>query len=87
VDKAPILGTHGTQRNTREQMECGVGSGPVGSPEGQRWSHAQKIQTMISGRDNQSVRSTKMKIADQNWPNLRYKTYSKPCLNILSSFA
>jgi hypothetical protein len=35
---------------------------------------------MISERDNQSVRSTKMEMANQKWSNLRYKTYPKPCL-------
>jgi hypothetical protein len=39
---------------------------------------------MISGRDKQSVRSTKMETANQKWPNLRYKTYSKSCLNTVS---
>jgi hypothetical protein len=35
-----------------------------------------KIQPMVSGRDNKSVRSTKGEIANQKWPNPRYKTFA-----------
>jgi hypothetical protein len=48
---------------------------------------AWEIQNMISIRGNQPVRSTKMETANQKWPNLRYKTYSKPCLVKLCPFA
>jgi hypothetical protein len=42
-----------------------------------RRSHAWETQTMSPGRDNQSVRSTKMETANQKWPNLKYKGYCK----------
>jgi hypothetical protein len=28
-----------------------------------------------------------MEVASQKWPNLRYKSYSKPCLSALCFFA
>jgi hypothetical protein len=53
----------------------------------QRCSHAQEIQTMIPGKDNQSVRSMRMETVSQKWSNLMYKAYYKSCPSMLCSFA
>jgi hypothetical protein len=62
-------------------MECRGMDQPVGGP---RWNTEVKaklpmheIETMILGRDNQSVRSTKR---ERVIFNPRYKTYSQPCV-------
>jgi hypothetical protein len=84
MEEAPLLRKHGRPRNTKEwEMD----PTPWGAQMKQRYSCAPEIQTMCPGRHNQLLQSTKMETAYQKWLNLRHKTYSKPCLCVLSSFA
>jgi hypothetical protein len=75
--ETPILRKYGRQRNTKIQMEYEVWIQPPGRP---RWNRDIPLHEkfMIPGTDNQSVRSTKMEMANQEWPNLRYAACSKP---------
>jgi hypothetical protein len=62
------------------------GSSPLGGPDRAGCSSVPEIQPMISGRDNKSVKYTKVETSNQKWPNLQYKSYSKYCLDKLCSF-
>jgi hypothetical protein len=64
-------------------MECGgAGQASWGAQmELSRCSCQGKIHTMIQERDDQSAGATKRETANQRWPNMRYQTYSVPCLS------